>query len=315
MEIDIFPIPSSKGVHRYIGTAFLGLIIITYIVGAFMLAQKLIGEDKELLCLLATIPIFIGGYAVLILLLHGIKQCLYAYFKLNRKELNNRADQENMDAYIVKHLEEIQKKLDREPEAKMSQSNIVAQPVQQDPKLEEANDLQPKIMPQLEDALKSAQRDLALFMQQLHIDRIQLTEAKEKHDKEKLENILRYTRLVFLPHGFSDEELYQIEEAVKLLVQCNGIVNCVSVKIAKNKLKQADLKNFAWNIGYQYNIDSEVLAMFILNLFHSWFKNTEKETIRKTLRNTNGAYSIKIDENIIDHLPELEEKVLGKKHK
>lgn len=314
MEIDIFPIPSSKGVHRYIGTAFLGLIIITYIVGAFMLAQKLIGEDKELLCLLATIPIFIGGYAVLILLLHGIKQCLYAYFKLNRKELNNRADQENMDAYIVKHLEEIQKKLDREPEAKMSQSNIVAQPVQQDPKLEEANDLQPKIMPQLEDALKSAQRDLALFMQQLHIDRIQLTEAKEKHDKEKLENILRYTRLVFLPHGFSDEELYQIEEAVKLLVQCNGIVNCVSVKIAKNKLKQADLKNFAWNIGYQYNIDSEVLAMFILNLFHSWFKNTEKETIRKTLRNTNGAYSIKIDENIIDHLPELEEKVLGKKH-
>lgn len=140
MEIDIFPIPSSKGVHRYIGTAFLGLIIITYIVGAFMLAQKLIGEDKVLLCLLATIPIFIGGYAVLILLLHGIKQCLYAYFKLNRKELNNRADQENMDAYIVKHLEEIQKKLDREPEAKMSQSNIVAQPVQQDPKLEEAND-------------------------------------------------------------------------------------------------------------------------------------------------------------------------------
>lgn len=178
MEIDIFPIPSSEGVHRYIGTAFLGLIIITYIVGAFMLAQKLIGEDKELLCLLATIPIFIGGYAVLILLLHGIKQCLYAYFKLNRNELNNRADQENMDVYIVKHLEEIQKKLDREPEAKMSQSNIVAQLVQQDPKLEEANDLQPKIMPQLEDALKSAQRDLALFMQQLHIDRIQLTEAK-----------------------------------------------------------------------------------------------------------------------------------------
>ena len=30
MEIDIFPIPSSKGVHRYIGTAFLGLIIISY---------------------------------------------------------------------------------------------------------------------------------------------------------------------------------------------------------------------------------------------------------------------------------------------
>lgn len=149
-------------------------------------------------------------------------------------------------------------------------------------------------------------------MQQLHIDRIQLTEAKTIHDKEKLESVLRYTRLVLLPHGFSDEELYQIEEAVKLLVQCNGIVNGVSVKIEKNKLKQADLKNFAWNIGNQYNIDAEVLAMFVLNLFHSWFKNTESESIRKTLRNTTGKYSIDIDENIIEHLPMLEANVFGK---
>ena len=63
MEIDIFPGPSAKGVHRYIGTSFLGLIIITYIVGAYKIAQQLIGEDKEILCFLATIPIFIGGYA------------------------------------------------------------------------------------------------------------------------------------------------------------------------------------------------------------------------------------------------------------
>lgn len=318
MEIDIFPLPSSKGIHRYIGTAFLGLIIITYIVGAYMLAQKLIGEDKELLCLLVAIPLFIGGYAVLILLLHGIKQCLYAYFKHNRKELNNRADREDMDSYIIKHLEEIQKKLDREPTTEMPQPDIapLAQNASQEHQENEVtNDLQPKIMPELEEALKDAQRSLAPFMQQLYIDRIQLTEAKTKHEKEKLETVLRYTRLVLLPHGFSDEELYQIEEAVKLLVQCNGIVHCVSVKIAKNKLKQADLKNFAWNIGNQYNIDSEVLALFVLNLFHSWFKNTERESIRKTLRNTTGAYSIKIDENIIDHLPELEEKVLGKNHK
>ena len=61
MEIDIFPIPSAKGVHRYIGTSFLGLIIITYIIGAYKIAQQLIGEDKELLCFLVTIPIFIGG--------------------------------------------------------------------------------------------------------------------------------------------------------------------------------------------------------------------------------------------------------------
>ena len=52
-------------------------------------------------------------------------------------ELNNRVERENMDNYIVKHLEEIQK---------------------------------------------------------------------------KLENVLRYTRLVLLLHGFSDEDLYQIAD-------------------------------------------------------------------------------------------------------
>lgn len=122
----------------------------------------------------------------------------------------------------------------------------------------------------------------------------------------------RYAHLVLLLHGFSDEELYQIEGAVKLFVQCNGIVNGVSVKIEKDKLKQADLKNFAWNIDNQYNIDAEVLAMFVLNLFHSWFKNTEIESIRKTLRNTTGNYSIEIDENIIGHLPKLKEKYLAR---
>lgn len=123
------------------------------------------------------------------------------------------------------------------------------QPVQQEPQVSKvANDLKPKILPELEETLKNAQRDLAPFIQQLYIDRIQLTEAKEKQEKDKLDKILRYTRLIFLPHGFSDEEFFQIEEAVKLLLQYNGIVNCVSVKIEKKKLKQTDLKNFAWNI-------------------------------------------------------------------
>ena len=141
MEIDIFPIPSAKGVHRYIGTSFLGLIIITYIVGAYKIAQQLIGEDEELLCVLFTIPIFIGGYAVFVLSLHGIKQCLYAYFKSNRKELNNRADQENMDACIIKHLEDIQKKLETKPAIETPQCGVVPQLIQQKPQTSEvAND-------------------------------------------------------------------------------------------------------------------------------------------------------------------------------
>ena len=55
-------------------------------------------------------------------------------------------------------------------------------------------------------------------------------------------------------------------------------------------------------------------ALFVLNLFYAWFSNTEPSSIQKTLRNTAGTYTIEIDANIIDHLPQLEEKVLGKNH-
>lgn len=317
MEIDIFPIPPKKGLGQSISKILLYGLILLYIIAGYKTARQLISEEDELLRVFATIPFFVGYYTLFILVIHGLKQGLYAYVKYNRKEVNNHLNREDMDDYIVKHLEEIQRKLDKAQAMSVSQRKVSsAQPSSsKQEKKAFSNDLQPNIMPELKQKLATAQHDLAPFIQQLNIDRIQLTEAKDKHDKEKLASILRYTRLVLLPHGFSDEELYQIEEAVKLLVQCNGIVNCVSVNIEKNKLKQADLKNFAWNIGYQYGIDSEMQALFVLNLFHSWFKNTEKETIRKTLRNTNGKYSIGIDEDIIEHLPQLEEKVLGKKSK
>ena len=218
MEIDIFPIPSAKGVHRYIGTSFLGLIIITYIVGAYKIAQQLIGEDKELLCFLVTIPIFIGGYAVFVLSLHGIKQCLYAYFKSNRKELNNRADRENMDACIIKHLEDIQKKLETKPVMEIPQRNVIPQPVQQEPQVSKvANDLKPKILPELEETLKNAQRDLAPFIQQLYIDRIQLTEAKEKQEKDKLEKSLDI-RVSFSFHT---------DSAMKSFSRLRKLLNCL----------------------------------------------------------------------------------------
>lgn len=183
MEIDFFPMPSTKGIHRYIGMSFLGLIIITYVVSAYMIAQKLIGEDNVLLCFLATIPIFIGEYAVFVLLLHGIKQCLYAYFKSNRRELNNQADRENMDSFIVKHLEDIQKKLNKAQIISNPQYNV-APPVHTSPQEHSEeytckDGLQPSIMPKLDQALKMAQSNLAPFIKQLHIDRIQLEKRKQ----------------------------------------------------------------------------------------------------------------------------------------
>lgn len=118
-----------------------------------------------------------------------------------------------------------------------------------------------------------------------------------------------------MPHGFTDEELYQIEEAVKLLVELNGITRMEVLSIGKKKgLKQADLKNFCWNIANQYGIDPKTTALFALILFYAWFSNTEPSSFQKTLRSIAGTYTIEIDANIIDHLPQLEEKVLGKNY-
>ena len=64
-----------------------------------------------------------------------------------------------------------------------------------------------------------------------------------------------------------------------------------------------------------YIIAAFKTALFALNLFYAWFSNAEPSSIQKTLRNTAGTYTIEIDANIIDHLPQLEEKVLGKNHK
>lgn len=83
----------------------------------------------------------------------------------------------------------------------------------------------------------------------------------------------------------------------------------------KKEQKQDYLKNFCWNIANQYEIDPKTTALFALNLFYAWFSNTEPSSIQKTLRNTAGSYTIEFDYNILEHLPELEEKVLDKKHK
>ena len=58
------------------------------------------------------------------------------------------------------------------------------------------------------------------------------------------------------PHGFTDEEQYKIEEAVKLLVELNGVTRMEVFSISRKKeQKQADLKNFCWNIANQYGIE------------------------------------------------------------
>ena len=61
---------------------------------------------------------------------------------------------------------------------------------------------------------------------------------------------------------------------------------------------QISLKNFAWNIAFQYNLSSEATAMFVMETFSEWFVNTSFETVRKNLRTTSGKHKIEINENI-----------------
>ncbi|MDD6593354.1 MAG: hypothetical protein PUF09_03690 [Bacteroidales bacterium] len=111
-EIDIFPIPHRKeGIARNFDKGFLCILIITYIIAAFKTALCIVGNDaeKEFVCFLLTIPIFVGYYALFVLVCHGIKTGLYAYFKSHRKEWNSIADREEKEEYIAQNLDHIQK--------------------------------------------------------------------------------------------------------------------------------------------------------------------------------------------------------------
>ena len=328
MEIDIFPIPHRKdGMARNFDKVFLGILIITYIIAAFKTAQCIVGNDaeKEFVCFLLTIPIFIGYYAIFVLVCHGIKTGLYAYFKSHRKEWNSIADREEMEEHIAQNLGHIQKKA-QEKTATITNTKNAAPAVvnarKTDCDVESQSPEEVSVIPealaklQLKRNIQKAHDELEVFINQVQIDRKQMNEAKVAREARKLEAILKYTRYTLMPHGFTDEELYQIEDAVKLLVELNGVTRMEVLSISKKKgLKQADLKNFCWNIANQYGIDPKTTALFALNPFYAWFSNTEPSSIQKTLRNTAGTYTIEIDANIIDHLPQLEEKVLGKNHK
>lgn len=89
---------------------------------------------------------------------------------------------------------------------------------------------------QLKRDIQKAHDELEVFINQVQIDRKQLNEAKTAREVKKLDAILKYTRYTLMPYGFTDAELYQIEEAVKLLVELNGVTPRMEVlSIGKKK--------------------------------------------------------------------------------
>ena len=122
---------------------------------------------------------------------------------------------------------------------------------------------------------------------------------EEREEDEKLQAVLQYTRNIFKQFDFSEEEIFQICECVRYFVS-NRQALSVNIHIKRRTtVTQISLKNFAWNIAFQYNISRDVTAQFVMHTFHEWFANSTIDTVRKNLRTTTGKHKINIDENII----------------
>ena len=89
-------------------------------------------------------------------------------------------------------------------------------------------------------------------------------------------------------------------ESVRYFVTNRQVLTQTDVRIKrKANVTQIDLKNFAWNIAFQYNIGGDITAQFVMQTFNEWFANSTLDTIRKNLRTTTGRRKIEICETLI----------------
>ena len=143
---------------------------------------------------------------------------------------------------------------------------------------------------------------MELFHYEYQHEERQYLQQKEREKDEKLQAVLQYTRNTFRQFDFNEEEIFQICECVRYFVTNQQALSSASNRIKRRAaVTQISLKNFAWNIAFQYNISRDVTAQFVMQTFHEWFANSTLDTIRKNLRTTTGNHKIKIDEQIIKH--------------
>ena len=143
---------------------------------------------------------------------------------------------------------------------------------------------------------------MELFHYEYQYEERQYLQQKEREEDEKLQAVLQYIRNTFRQFDFSEEEIFQLCECVRYFATNRQALR-VNIHIKRRAaVTQISLKNFAWNIAFQYNISRDVTAQFVMQTFHEWFANSTIDTIRKNLRTTTGKHKIKIDEHIISNL-------------
>lgn len=111
--------------------------------------------------------------------------------------------------------------------------------------------------------------------------------------------VLKYTRDTFKRLGFIKAEEFQLCECVRHFASKHQPLSNTEVRISKQlSVTQISLKNFSWNIAYQYKINGDATAAFVFNTFNEWFTNTMMGAIKKSLCKTNGRHKIENDERI-----------------
>ena len=141
---------------------------------------------------------------------------------------------------------------------------------------------------------------LELFHYEYQREQQQYQWQKEREEDEKLNAILRYTRDTFKRFDLEEIEIYQICESVRYFAINRQVLSATEIHIKKRtSLTQISLKNFAWNIAFQYNIGRDMTTSFVMATFAEWFANSTFDTVRKNLRTTTGRHKIEIDENIL----------------
>lgn len=141
---------------------------------------------------------------------------------------------------------------------------------------------------------------MELFHYEYQRGQQQYQQQKEREEDEKLNDILKYTRDTFKRFDLDETEIYQICESVRYFVTNRQVLSVTEIHIKKrSSLTQISLKNFAWNIAFQYNISRDMTTSFVMATFAEWFANSTLDTVRKNLRTTTGRHKIEVDENIL----------------
>ena len=140
---------------------------------------------------------------------------------------------------------------------------------------------------------------IELFHQEYQYEQQQYVQRKENADEAKLQAVLKYTKDTFKNLDFDEAEIFQLCECVRYFVTNKQSLTHTDIRIRRRvSVTQIALKNFAWNIAFQYNIGGDATALFVMHTFNEWFANSTLETIRKNLRTTTGRHKIEINEKI-----------------